>query len=121
MKPAKFLGIDERKNGSKPLSPGAVPSRLTARGRNGTDFERSVLSTIESQRRSGIGSACSVDLDTLDWTGAKATAEATIEATRAAEKVFMVDFAVLVACNWANSVRLNVSFDARQCKRRPCV
>jgi hypothetical protein len=49
------------------------PSRLMGRGRKGKAFERSFLSTIESQRRSGISLREVVAL--LELWGAKAAAE----------------------------------------------
>jgi len=66
-----------------------LPSRLIARGRKGIALERSVLSTILSQRRSGIGSgAVEASEDDLVWDaeGAKAAAEPAIRT------VAMMDF-----------------------------
>ena len=86
-KPAKFLGMEDKKKGSNPWSPGRVPSRAGALGRKGTEAERSVLSTIVSHKRSGMAA---VAVDVLDVeAGEKAAAEPAI--TRAAAMVFMVN------------------------------
>jgi len=57
MKPAKFLGIEDRYNGSKPTSPTMLPSRAIGRGSQGREAERFVLSTISFHFRGGIGEA----------------------------------------------------------------
>ena len=86
-KPAKFLGIDDKKKGSNPWSPGRVPSKATALGRKGTARERSFLSTIEFHFRSGMA-AMEVDEAFEVVAGAKAAAEPAM--ARAAAMVFMV-------------------------------
>ena len=86
-KPAKFLGIEDKKKGSNPWSPGRVPSKAGALGRKGTEAERWVLSTIVSHNRSGMAAMELVDLDVV--AGEKAAAEPAI--ARAAAMVFMVN------------------------------
>ena len=86
MNPAKFLGMEDKKKGSNPWSPGRDPSKPAALGRNGTEAERSVLSTMESHNRSG--SAAREVAALVLATGAKAAAELAIR--RAEAKVFMV-------------------------------
>ena len=85
--PAKFLGMEDKKKGSNPWSPGRVPSKAGALGRKGTEAERSDLSTIVFHKRSGMA-AMEVD-DLVLVAGVKAAAEPAI--TRAAAMVFMVN------------------------------
>lgn len=85
-RPAKFLGMEDKKKGSNPWSPGRLPSKATALGRNGTEAERWVLSTISFHFRSGMAAKEVDDLEVV--AGAKAAAEPAI--ARAAAMVFMV-------------------------------
>ena len=87
MNPAQFLGMEDKKKGSKPWSPGRDPSKAAALGRNGTAAERSEATTISFHFRSGMAAKEEVDLVLV--AGAKAAAEPAI--TRAAAMVFMVN------------------------------
>ena len=86
MNPAQFLGMEDKKKGSKPWSPGRDPSKAAALGRKGTAAERSEATTISFHFRSGMAAKEEVDLVLV--AGAKAAAEPAI--ARAAAMVFMV-------------------------------
>jgi hypothetical protein len=88
MSPEKFLGMEERKKGSNPTSPGIDPSRFTARGRKGIALDLSVLSTMLSHILSGIAFKAEVL-----WIPAL---EVNAVADPARRVVAMIDFIVFV-------------------------